>query len=232
MEPTVTRRLLVVLAALGAIVFGCGDFPRTGNLALLISVPHEFEVQRVDYKITGEHLIELDGTITAGAEPSSMFTRFISHVPVGKGYVVKLSAKSKDGRATCEGTGTGDVKYAATTVVHVTLACEEDNHGHISIVVAVQCPDFAVTSYTVSPLSASIGGTITVAATTSDDSDGGTPSFMWTASSGTFAMPTEKQTTYTCAVPGPATLTAAAANGPCRDSKTFTVMCGSDAGAD
>jgi hypothetical protein len=226
-----SRPAALAIIAIGLIAAAsCGHAPDTGNIELVVAIPDGVTIARVEYSIM--HAGEATRTGSIDGPAMSTFSRLVTHVPVGTGYTVHASALTADGQTTCDGMGEADVKSHATTLVYVALTCHGGSGGHVLVTIKVQqqCPTFAVTSYSVSPLSASVGGDIDVSAMTSA-SDGGIVSFSWTAPSGTFADPTAAHTTYMCGRAGPIALQVTASLDACFDSKAITVSCGADAGA-
>jgi hypothetical protein len=230
MQTLAYARGLIVTAVLGVLALAC-DHPRlTGNVSLTVSVPSDVSVTTVDYDITGEGLSDTGGNIRV-LNPSRTFSKLVSHIPVGEGYVVRVKATSVGGDLQCTGMAGTDVRPNATAVVDVTLTCLAAGDGQIHIAIGVVCPWFAVTSYSVSPLAASVGGTIAVSAMTSD-ADGAAITYQWTATAGSFEAPTDATTVYTCTTPGSIVLTAIAQTGPCQAARTIPVTCLGDAGVD
>jgi hypothetical protein len=219
-----------VLVLLFAGAAGCDHRRPTGNVSLTVTVPSDTPVTEVDYELTGIGLPDTKGGIRA-LDPSTSFSRLISHVPTGDDYLAHATAKSVDGQTECDGMAGAEVRANATTVVTIALTCHDVGGGHIQISIGVVCPWFQVTSYTVSPLSASVGQQIAVSETTSS-ADGAPISFQWTAPAGTFDSPTDSATMYTCVEPGAVTLTAGASTGPCQASQTIVVQCIGDGGVD
>jgi hypothetical protein len=220
----------IAAVALAACSASCGRMPRVGNVSLHVTIASDAVVDRVDYELTGVGLTEIKGSIETPA-PAKSFERFISHVPAGKGYRVHAHALSRDGKLACDGASTFDVAANATTRVNLGFGCVDAGDGMVNISVGVACPGFKVASWTVSPLAASVGSTISVSASTSDvDADAGPSTFAWTASAGRFAAPTDAQTSYVCATAGTVVLTITATSAPCRDMQSVTVTCVADAG--
>jgi hypothetical protein len=224
--------LTIAIAALAVAAVSCGHVGRVGNVSLHVVVASDVKVELVTYQITGVGRAEIKGDIRTES-PATSFERFISHVPAGKQYVVHARATSLDGVLACEGSATFDVKANATTRVNLAFGCVNVDDGMVHISIGFSCPSFTVASWTISPLSASVGSSIAVGASTSEiESDAGTSVFDWTASTGTFADRSAAKTTYLCTTPGPAILTVTATSGGCRDQQSVTVQCvaGSDAG--
>jgi hypothetical protein len=222
--------ILVALAVLGASA-GCDDRRPTGNVSLTVTVPSDVLVTEVDYQLTGIGIPETTGSIRV-PEPSTMFSKLISHVPAGSDSLAHATAKSVDGMTECDGMVGAKVRPEATTVVGITLTCHASGGGQIHISIGVVCPWFQVTSYTASPLVASVGGTISVTETTSD-TDGAPILYQWSAPNGTFESPTDSATTYTCTQAGAIMLMAGASTGPCQATQPIAVTClGDDAAVD
>jgi hypothetical protein len=216
--------LTIAAVAVGAALMGCGRPPVVGDVLLRVTLDDGVKVDVVDYQITEPERAVDTGDIKS-ASPSSSFSRLISHVPVGTGYVVAAKATSSDGKLICQAMTVADVRRGSTTLVNLALPCKDANSGDVNIVInAIVCPDFEITSYTVSPLVASVGGKISVSVSTNDP-DGEVVSFQWSAPLGTFASSTEMATTYSCAAPGTVALTVSAALGTCEASKTVEVSC-------
>jgi hypothetical protein len=204
-----------------ASLVGCGRSASVGDVLLQATV--EGVVEELDYTITAADLPEIQGHRTL-APPSSSFSTLITHVPIGEGYDATVAATSADRKTTCQGAAKFDVKPNATTIVRVALTCTIVGDGQVHVVVSVECPQFRVTSFMVSPLMASVGRTIAVSAT-AGDADGGPITFSWSAPAGAFADASSMQTSYTCTAPGAMPLTVTAQWGPCQSSKMVTVSC-------
>ncbi|HVZ71349.1 MAG TPA: hypothetical protein VHJ20_03155 [Polyangia bacterium] len=227
---TIPLATLAAITSLGLAAAGCGTHAHVGNVLLTATVDPQAPLQYVAYQITGVGLAEVTGGIGT-PEPAPAFTRLVSHVPAGLDYAVHVNATSVDGQSSCEGSATFDVKANQTTLVGVHLSCMHIGDGQVSITIGLVCPGYTVSSWTISPLTASVGGTINVAAGTTNTDPHGPPSaFSWNASAGSFADPKAAQTTYTCTKPGAATIAVTATSGPCVDTQMATVTCVSDGG--
>lgn len=221
-----------LITALGVSALGvasCGRGARTGNIVLDVSVPSDAAFDVVTFEIGAPHRSTIGGHIET-IRPATSFSKFVSQVPVGTGYEVQADATSIDGLVVCMGAAQVDVRAGQTTEIAVTLTCKKVDDGQIHIVIGVSCPWFQVT-YTVSPLTASVGGEISVSATTTAP-DAGAVSYAWTSSSGVFEDATRSETTYTCTNAGSSMLMVQATTGPCHATKALTVDCVSDGAAD
>jgi hypothetical protein len=86
------------------------------------------------------------------------------------------------------------------------------------------CP--TIDTYEISPLDTRVGGVITLMSTASDEDDGPLPlAYTWSATSGTIAAPSSPNTTFTCTVPGPVTLTLTVTDDDCSDTISVDVEC-------
>ncbi|HVZ20061.1 MAG TPA: hypothetical protein VG871_03305 [Vicinamibacterales bacterium] len=223
-------RAMVVTAALGAasVVVGCNEPGPAGNVYLQVTITGDAPVTEAQYEITRDGADIATGTIQ-GSPPSPTFTRLISHVPVGKGYQGHVVAHSPDQKIVCEGSTTFDVRANSTTLVTLAVGCHGVDDGMVVITIGVVCPGFAIQSLNVSPLSASVGGSIDVSAT-APSIDASAATFHWSAPVGSFSRTTDAQTSYTCTTPGQVALTVTASSDACRDSQSVTVECVSDGG--
>jgi hypothetical protein len=235
---TLARVGLTVALALGAV--GCGHPPHTafGNVELLATVPSDVLVDTLDFRISDDHSDQDGGsTLVSGRihtrHPQEEFAQLITHVPAGEAERIDVDSKSTDGQRVCTGSVPLIVKKGMTTRVHVALTCRGVNDGIVHITVGVvSCPQTPFVSYTISPLSASVGASIDVAAI-DQDADAGVLSYSWTATTGTFADPSAAATTYRCASAGPVTMTLVVMSNGCEETHTIGgVMCspGTDAG--
>jgi hypothetical protein len=226
--------LTIATAALAIALAGCGSAGRTGNVSLRVTVLSDVAVSRVEYRITSATLGGVTGTIQS-PQPATMFSKFVSHVPAGKGYQLAVKATSRDGKLTCEGTAVFDVKANATTQVNLGIGCHEGGgdggEGKVVISIGIVCPGFRILSWTISPLVATIGGTIMVSAMATPLASGAPAAYRWSAQGGTFADPQAPSTVYTCTTPGTFMLSVTASNDVCRDTQTVPVTCVADGGA-
>jgi cysteine-rich repeat protein len=223
--------ILMISAALSACSGKHEADPDTyGSTTMQITLPSGQTINSVQYRITGNSITPITGSVNVSG-PGSTVSFLIGGIPQGMGYLVELTATTTDGVTTCGGQATFNVIAGQITQVTVALQCQGDNNGGV-VVNGVWCPTIA--SYTASPLAASVGGTISVAATAYDldATDDATPTFAWSASAGTFASATSSATSYTCTTAGTQTITInVGATSPtvnvssCADTAAFTVTC-------
>ena len=85
------------------------------------------------------------------------------------------------------------------------------------------CP--TITEFSVSPLKASVGEPVDVMVAAADE-DGDDIDYAWTATSGTFADPTARSTTYQCEQPGGQSITITVSDAQsCAATWTARVTC-------
>jgi hypothetical protein len=188
----------VAASALGLVPSACnhaGHVDPTG-IDLTVTVPADVKVRELTFQLIGQ------GKPIAGrwfSPQPQQFERLITHVPPGDDYHLAVTAKSIDGKSSCIREMMVSVQKNAITRVHAALACQGGD-GSILISIGVACTKLQLATYTVSPLAASVGGTITLSATPLVDA--GVLEYLWTAPAGTFEDPEAEQTTYRCEKPG------------------------------
>jgi hypothetical protein len=214
---------------------GCGHPPPEGygNADILATVPSDVMVKVLDFRISAPHGVLASGQIHA-RHAQNEFEQLVTHVPASDDAHVDVTGKATDGKTNCTGSAPIEVLKGVTTRVHVSVQCRGVNDGMIHISVGLACPPTPqLVSYMISPLSASVGGTVDVAAI-DQDTDAGTLAYVWLASTGTFADPSSAATTYQCAAPGPVSMTLVVSTGDCQETHVITdVTCsGLDGGQD
>jgi hypothetical protein len=228
--PFSTRSTLCAAALLLTAAAGCshddGAPIATGSALLGVSLPASVNITTIHYTISGNGITPITDTVGDGGTT-------LSGIPQGTNYLVEFSSASTDGQVTCAGKSNFDINSDALTQVTVVMHCKASNVNTGSVQVnGVWCPVLA--SYTATPLSVPVGGQITVTATATDldTTDDGTPTFLWSATSGSFASPTSATTRYTCTAVGTQTLTINIGGtsptvnlSTCADSRTTTVTC-------
>ncbi len=211
---------LGVLLGLSVVVFtGCsGEKSKesTGVLMATLVVAPGIDETEIIYEITGNG-IDLTGTIPVTSNP---VTASIAGIPVGTAYTIKLSTADD----LCSGSSPFDVIANQTTKVSVQIQCtnipprqEVDVTGNF-----VLCP--TIGSVVAAPATVDVGGTIQVSVN-AQNLGGGTLTYAWTATAGSFADPAAAGTSYACSAAGAQTLTIKASNGTCSDSLSMSVTC-------
>lgn len=223
------RAMLLAIATLfaGAAVSCSGKKPDPSNLGtvgLEVVVSPGVEIHSVSYRVSGNGITPITGSI-AVADPGATVSILLSGIPAGTGYTVELSGTSTDGQTRCAGSATFAVVAGQTTSVTVALQCRGTQGTGAVLVNGTfnNCP--ILTSYTAAPLTATVGSTISVAASASDLDMGATLAYAWTATAGTFASASSASTSYTCTAGGAQTLTIRVSDGSCDAEATIPVTC-------
>jgi len=246
MIPGIARKMMLRSATLAmgvALAAGCtpngsgtgpaGSGYGLGTVGVALKLNNGADIQTVSYKISGNGITPLMGTISV-PDPNSTVSLQIDSLPVGQGYLVELSATSTDGKTTCAGSSMFQIIGGQSTSVTVVLLCRTPfmppppppppQTGSVSITGTFDnCP--VVTSFSAAPLSAPVGGTIAVTSTAQDSDASDTVTFAWTADSGTFANAAAANTTFTCTAVGTATLKVTVNDGQCTDNGSVMVTC-------
>ena len=165
-----------------ALLAGCSrrEADSRGSIALGLKLSTGAEIATVSYRISGNGLIPLTGTIDVSV--FSMATTVVSAIPAGKGYLAELSAVSSDTKTTCAGQATFDIVAGQTAEAKVGLQCHGpgDGNGGVSVTGTFDnCP--MLTSYMTDRTSAPVGGTVKLRAY-GYDPDGDPKTFAWSQS--------------------------------------------------
>jgi hypothetical protein len=205
------------------------------NVELVATLPNDVGVETLSVALSGNGIVARAGELHL-SKSERQIEKLFSHVPVGDDYALDLNAKSVDGQFICQGAATNiSVRKSAVTRVHVALACVNENGGNVVINVGVvTCLGGHLVNYTVAPLTASVGDTIAVTATTIKP-DTGALTYDWSAPSGTFADPSSAETTYQCEAAGHITISLRVTGSICAENQSIDVDCvapSKDAAAD
>lgn len=200
----------------------------TGTVGLAITLGDGVTVDAVSYTVTA-----VDGQVVASddirvSDPSSTVSVRLG-LPVGAGYTIRMSAETHEG-ARCAGSARFDVSSGVTQQVYVDLVCGTTNVntelGSAEVIgqIAETSDCASLAFYSVSPLRASVGGSIALAGAANPSA---TPvTYSWAASSGTVANPAAAETTFTCTEAGAVTLTFGASDADgCGSSTALEVEC-------
>jgi hypothetical protein len=153
-------------------------------------------------------------------------TAFTVGLGTGTGYALSLSATSPDAGTSCSGTATFDVTAGATTYVTIILQCVAAHTPFGSDAGAAQAPGCAAwTSVAASPSEATVGHSLSLAATATA-ADPGSIAYFWSAPSGTIDAPTSATANFTCTAPGQVPVTLMLGD---RSPDGSDVLCGSPA---
>jgi hypothetical protein len=196
-----------------------------GTVGMALTLPSGESVSQVNFELrNGGGSLVASGSVPVPS-PRAVLSAIIGKVPAGKSYVIQLTATNVGGGVTCSGSATFDVVASETTSVDVVLRCQTPSNngsvivnGHLDI-----CP--RLTSFTAGPRTLPVGQAAALSAAATDPDPGDVITFAWTATSGTFDNAAGSKTTFTCASPGVATVSAAVSDGSCSDVATFDITC-------
>lgn len=233
--------IVVALAAsaLGLAPAACDHPPRPnqGGVLLTVTLPEDVKVKELTYDVSGNGIKPFTGRWET-AQPQQQYEKLINHIPVGNDYQVVVTAKSADGRFMCQRTVKASVRRDTITRLVVALACVDGGDGTIVISVGIACTTVRLATLTVSPLAASVGGTMALTATPLE-ADAGALEYAWSAPSGAFGDTAASETTYRCDKAGHVKLNLLVIADICQESHTTEVDClaptdagPKDAGAD
>jgi 2',3'-cyclic-nucleotide 2'-phosphodiesterase/3'-nucleotidase len=207
---------------------GCGhqsgpDTTRTGLLNLAVDGASTIVVDSVGYGLTGPEGYAKSGAIDT--HDSATVSTVIGGIPAGTGYIISLSATSRDRATTCAGSAGFDIVSHTTTAVTVHLSCrQQPRTGSVSVNGTFNiCP--MIDAVSANPAAVQLGGTIALTASAHDDGIPSTLTYAWTATSGSYSDASSPSPTFTCAQVGAATLTLAVSDSDCADTSTLTVNC-------
>jgi hypothetical protein len=228
---------LVLLVASSATQAGCSDEPDSniGDLMLALTLPGGATVRKLTFQVlSSKNEVLAAGTMDISDSTSTPTIH--ASVPASKQDTLTMSTVASDG-SHCSGTSAPfDVKAKKTVYVPVKLICTPivpgQTQGSViatgTIVPGDVCP--RLTSWVAAPLQTSVGASVDVSAGATDPDVGDRLTFLWSASSGSFADPSASKTHYVCGAAGTQTLTVQVSDNhepaPCTDAHTMTVMCG------
>jgi hypothetical protein len=208
----------------GAVGTLAGELQGTGSVGMALTIGNGVHVNSLNWTIanaTNTYTGTVNITDDAGNEAQSI--EFVAGgVLAGSGYVVTLSGADSSGDP-CTGASTPlSVTAGTTTATTVLVTCTIPtdaslaaaiDSGSIAVdagVVLVDQPPFvcpALTGVGISPAEVRPPELASVNATTTSGA-GGTPTLLWTSTCGTFANPTQANTTFSCgATTGSCTVT-------------------------
>jgi hypothetical protein len=205
-----------------------GPQETVGKLSLALQLASGATINSASYTITGPGGFTKAGTIDLTS--TTKLSATIGGLPAGAGYSITLSATTTDGATTCGGSGTFSVVARKTASVTVPMACREaPRTGSVLVTGELNlCP--SIDGIGTNPSEVQVGSSLAVSATAHDsDAAPSALSYAWTASSGTLSSATAQNPSFTCTVPGPATLTLTVSDGDpaatCADTLTAQVNC-------
>lgn len=221
---TLNKSLLVVaaLAASGTMMVNCSKGSNKDNIGeakLALTLPGGGIINTVTYKITGNGIAEINGSIDVTNKTTA--TALVTGLPAGNGYLVKMDATSVTmPTQTCGGQVNFNVEALKTAVATVVLLCRAPagTTGAVAINGGFnQCP--YITGISASTLEASVGGSVAINVTATDlDGDAITYAWTQTGTSGAVAAPASASTTFNCTGTGLSTLSISVSDGKCGDA--------------
>ena len=222
----------LALVGLSSLVLGlvaaCGESrPITGggSSGQGLQVSPTATVSTATYTISGPNGFASAGTVPVGDSPDVPVT--LSHLPVGQGYQLDLSATASDGVIVCTGSTTFDVvdnNATFTLIVHLTCAVPSGNadvQGTVNV-----CP--VLEGLSASPLALRLGG-ISRLSVAAHDSDNGpaTLSYSWAVNGVKLPTQTASTLSFACTSLGSVTIAASVLDGDpsCSESSSVQVSC-------
>lgn len=197
----------------------------TGSLSLSLSLEVDgVTINTVRWVITGEGMEPMEGPIDVSA-PGSTPSVEVFGLPPGD-YTVTLFAMGTDEQTECEGSEDFSIEVDKVTDRMVVLRCKLPQrlggvrvNGELNI-----CAE--LTKLVVSTLETAVGHDIDLKAG-AKDAEGDPITYEWTASGGSVADSTARETTYTCEEGGNHTITVTVTDeeGHCEDGWTVDVTC-------
>jgi phospholipase C len=182
-----------------------------GSIGLLLA-GGTVNISTLSYSITGPGGFTKTGSIDVSS--STKATAVIGGLPAGAGFIITVTGASTDGSTTCGGSAPFSVTASGTTTVMLTLDCHQAaKTGSVSVNGTINvCPN--ITSISANPDEVLTGSSIAVSSSAVDVDSAPAPlSTHWTATTGTFSDATSANPTFTCTVPGVATLTLTVSDG-------------------
>ena len=205
-----------------------GNQESVGSVGLALQLASGATINTASYTITGPNGFAKTGSIDVSQ--ATKLSATIGGLPAGTGYTITLTGTTTDGGTSCGGSGTFNVIAHQTATVTVPMACHEAARtgsvmvkGELNI-----CP--TIDGIGTNPAEVQVGGTLALSATAHDSDVGPSAlTFAWTASAGTLSSATAQNPTFTCTVPGSATVSLSVSDGDpastCADTLTAQVNC-------
>jgi hypothetical protein len=186
----------------------------------------------LSYTLAGPNAFLRTGTFNVAN--SATFTGTLGGLPAGTGYGITVTGTASDGQTTCGGTATFNITAKVTTPVTLHLLCREPARSGSATVTGTFniCP--AIDSLSATPAEVAVGSSLALSAAAHDtDSAPGAIAYQWSATSGNVTS-AGANVSFTCAAPGPVTVTLTVTDTDCTDTAMTAVLCSGsapDAGA-
>jgi hypothetical protein len=209
---------------------GCGEArpnPVGGAAGQGLQVSPDATVTAATYTLTGPNGFASAGTVPVGDSPDVPVT--LSHLPVGQGYVLELSATASDGVIVCEGSTTFDVVDSnATNTPVVHLECAVPSGSADMQTTLNVCP--VLDGLDASPLFVRLGG-VSRSTVTAHDADNGPLAlgYSWAVNGVKLPSQTAPALNFACTSLGEVTIATTVSDGDpspaCTVSSSVRVTC-------
>jgi hypothetical protein len=202
------------LPALLLALASCGEVPSSsaaGSLGEGVQVSPTGTVTLANYTISGPNGFASAGTVPVGDSLDVPVT--VSHLPVGQGYELYVSATASDGVTVCMGNSPFDVTDATATItVTVALTCGVPT-GDVNVQATLNvCP--VVDDLTAAPLVVNLGGVSSMSVVAHDSDNGPAPlTYAWSANGLLIAHQTAPALSFACSSRGDVTVAAIVSDG-------------------
>jgi hypothetical protein len=197
----------------------------SGSIGLALQVSPGGVVSEATYTISGPNGFASAGTVAVGDSPDLAVV--VSHLPLGIGYEMDVTATSSDGSTNCDGTATFDVTDTDTATVIVHLICGAPT-GDVNVTGRVNiCP--VLDSLGASPSQVAVGGIVLLTSAAHDADNGPAAlSYTWTAN-GADLKQRSQNLSFACSTLGTVTLKVTASDGDpnpsCADTMAVDIRC-------
>jgi hypothetical protein len=228
---------LGVVVVVGALAVSCGgDAERsdsTGGLRLSLELSSGVQIDEVRYEITSATMSPMGGVIDTSAAGATASVELFG-LAADDGYRVTMSAASLGGETSCEGGAEFAVEAGRVTGVMAMLHCKAPPvFGAVRVDGTLNvCAE--LDKVVVAPLQTTEGAAIEVQAS-GRDTDGDTVAYRWNATGGSFADPSDAETSFTCGEAAAETITIGVSDDDfehCIDNWTVDVRCVDAGGAE
>jgi hypothetical protein len=180
----------------------------TGTVGLLLNVGPGVGLKTANWVIrvgagdAGAPVRQCDIPVVVSGTMSAQ----IGDVPSGTGYMLTLSGSTADGGATCIGSSLPFAVASGTTAtVEVALNCTGQRSSGVILDAPFPCP--VISSLKAVPMEVEVPGSMILSAlVTTIDGDTLTPAWTGGTTIGHYGDPAAFSTTFTCDVPGTATI--------------------------
>lgn len=221
---------LLTAASLLLSLAGCGEAASAndqGSLGQGLQLSSGASVTLATYALFGPNGFASAGSVPVGDSADVPIT--LSHLPLGQGYELELSALASDGVTECDGSATFDVTISNTPVtLLVHLVCAVPT-GEVSVEATLNiCP--VLDGLSASPLALGLGGISSLSALAHDADNGPAPlSYAWAVNGIKLSRQTAPTLSLACTSLGELTISATVADGDpapnCASSSSLKVSC-------